>query len=112
MRGSNLTEANDLIEAAITIAGPLPGLLDSRAVVYLAGKHIKEALTDINAAIADTPSAVRYFHKAEVLEADNENTAARQAFQKAEELGLKPEMLHPLERSRYGKLRTAMLPGV
>jgi tetratricopeptide (TPR) repeat protein len=100
-----LDEAAMLIDKAISIAGPLPTLLDTRATIRAAKKQYAEALSDLTAAIADTPTAIRYFHLAEVQQAEGHAAEARQAIRKAEELGLKPDVLQPQERSSLENLQ-------
>jgi tetratricopeptide (TPR) repeat protein len=93
-----LDEALELVQRAIEIAGPVPTLLDSRATVYLARGESDKALADLNAAIANAPNPIWYFHKARVLSARKDEAGARDALTKARELGLREELLHPLER--------------
>ena len=101
----DLDEAALLIEKAISIAGPLSTLLDTRATIRSAKKQYAEALADLEAALADTPTAMRYFHLAEVHHAQGHAAEAREALRKAQELGLKPDLLQPWERGVYEQLR-------
>ena len=108
LRGTELDEARQFIETAIDVAGPIPTLLDSRATVYLALRDPVNALADLEAAIADAPSATWYFHKAQVHYEVGQLKAATDALAKAHELGLTPEQLSPLERQAYHDLQEAL----
>jgi tetratricopeptide (TPR) repeat protein len=92
-------EALELIQRAIRIAGPRPALLDTRSVVYFTAGNNAGALADLDQAISTAPQAVWYCHKARVLRAMHHEAAAREAEVKAQELGLRPELLHPLDRA-------------
>ena len=53
-----------MVNRAIELAGPLPLLLDSRAVVHLARKEAAQALEDLESISADKTDPVWLFHKA------------------------------------------------
>ena len=59
-----LSEARQLVEKAIEIAGPLPALLDSRASVYLALGQPQRALSDLQQVVGEDPRPNRQFHLA------------------------------------------------
>jgi hypothetical protein len=64
----------------------------------------KKALNDLTASIAGAPRPTRYFHLAQVqLQLGNKKEAA-EAWAEAKKLGLKPEVLHPLERGDFNSL--------
>jgi Tfp pilus assembly protein PilF len=104
-------EALELINRAIEVAGENPALLDTRAVIFLQMKQPDRALADLGRALALRPSSrASYFHMARAhLMARNE-AESRKALQRAEELGLKPETVDPLERESYQKLRQELSP--
>jgi len=108
LQGTRLDEALELIEKAIRTAGPVSTLLDSRASVYLTLGQANKALADLEAAIADAPKPNRYFHKAQALYELGQEEAAGEALAKARQLGLKPELLDPLEQSSYRKLEAEL----
>jgi tetratricopeptide (TPR) repeat protein len=54
-----------LINQAIERAGPEPELLDTRAVIYLTTGQSDRALADLDEAIAASPTASKYFHRAQ-----------------------------------------------
>ncbi len=93
-----------LIKRAIDVAGPLPELLDTRAVVHLAQGQTDAAIKDLEEAIAGNPLAPIYFHLAQAYDVARKPTEAKSSLQKALAAGLKPHDLHPLERPAYQQL--------
>jgi len=108
LQETRLTEARQLIDEAIERGGPISHLLDTRATVYLATGKPGEALADLDAALAEAPSATSYFHKAQVHYGAGEQEAAGKALAEAHQLGLTPEQLAPLERPAYRELKAAL----
>jgi tetratricopeptide (TPR) repeat protein len=102
-------EALPYIEAAVKLAGPLPELLDTRAVVHIGRGRPDLAIKDLKEAIAQAPTPSRYFHLAQAHQLAQDRKGAREALQKAQALGLQPEGLHPLEQGSYRRL-AAELP--
>lgn len=102
--GKQLDEAQRLIDRAIELAGPATNLLDSRAIVYLARGEFEEAFKEIEEAIADAPSPMLLFHKAEILGAMNRKTEAAAALKEAVKLGFDSKAVHPLERPGYERI--------
>jgi tetratricopeptide (TPR) repeat protein len=98
-------EALGYINQAIEIAGPMAHLLDTRAVVYLALEQSGSAIADLENALADSPSAFRYFHLARAHRMAGHLEAAAEAFRKAAESGLEPDQLHPAERLAFREMR-------
>jgi len=97
-------EALRLVERAIQCAGPLSALLDTRATVYMVLGDTERALADLEAAIAEAPTPVRYFHRAQLAYRLGQEDISRQALEKAHALGPCRGDLHPLERSAYDRL--------
>ena len=108
LRNIKQDEALEKMNQAITIAGPKPTLLDSRASVYLSRGEWQKAIDDLDTAISGKPTATRFFHQAQAYEIGKNKTKAKAAFQKALNLGLKEDALQPLERPAYRKLRGAL----
>jgi tetratricopeptide (TPR) repeat protein len=95
------------INRAIEIAGPLPYLLDTRALVYLALDQSSSAIADLEQALAESPTSAngfRYFHLARAYRLAGNSEAAAQAFRKAAESGLELDQLHPVERVAYREM--------
>ncbi len=101
---SKASEALQLVNRAITISGPLPDLLDTRGVVYLALQENNLALQDLESAAAASPTAPRLFHLSQAHYAAGNLSAARATYQRAVTAGLTPDKLHPLEQPSYKKI--------
>ena len=80
-------------------------MLDSRASVRLARGDPQSALKDLAGALREQPTPVRRFHQAQAYEMANQRAQARQAMRQALDDGLIPEMLQPLERPAFERLR-------
>jgi tetratricopeptide (TPR) repeat protein len=91
-------EALELINRAIDLQGPAPGLLDTRANVYLAGDQAEAAIKDLEEAAAEAPGAPRLFQLARARLKAKDRTAAAKAFAEAKRLGFDPKQLHPLQQ--------------
>ncbi len=100
----NLNEAQELINKAIHAHGRIPGLLDTRALVYLAQNKPKRALDDLSLALNNQPTPVRYFHQAQAYFQDGQKEAAVKALAKARKMGLKETSMMGIERRNYQKL--------
>ncbi len=97
-------EALEMINGAIERGGPLPGLLDTRGTIHLAGGQAEQAVKDLEAAVAEVPKANYYWHLAQAYLAVKNRLAAQQAWHKAQELKLSEKDLHPLEVPAYREL--------
>lgn len=98
-------EALRLIDRAIENFGPLPALLDTRAVIRLRlGEH-EPALRDLRDALAAQPDQpLLHFHLAWAQQTAGNPEDARQALRRARELGLTAESTDPLERPTFIRL--------
>lgn len=105
VRNKQLGDAKKHIDIAIKIAGPRPNLLDTRAMIYLAMNKPKGALDDLGEAMTQASGPTLYFHLAQVHYQFGKEKTAREALKEGNKRGLKPEILHPLEREAYRKLR-------
>jgi tetratricopeptide (TPR) repeat protein len=94
-----------LVQEAAQIMGPNSDILDTRAVVLIARKQYKQAIHDLELAVTDSPTAAKYFHKAQAHLGAGENGAAVEAWEKAVELGLSRESLNRMEHDRYEELK-------
>jgi tetratricopeptide (TPR) repeat protein len=98
-------EALSLINQGIEGKGPLPDLLDSRAVVYLRLGRADLAIQDLREALAKGASAALEFHLALALDKANDRPAALASLQKALAVGLMEMDVHPAERSSFRQLK-------
>ena len=90
------------------LGGEQHSLLDTRAVAYIAkGKHAL-AVDDLHEAIAEQPTAGRYFHLAQAQLGVGNIVAARAALERGKGLGLTEAALDPLERPAYRELLTTL----
>lgn len=106
LQGSKPTEALGLVERALTRAGPVAELLDTRAVVHLARNQVREAVSDLDKALSQQALLPMIkFHLARAHHQAGDGGATVKAFQEAKKAGLEGEQLHPLERSVYVKLQ-------
>jgi tetratricopeptide (TPR) repeat protein len=98
-------EALGLIDQAIQVAGRLPDLLDTRAVVNLRIGQVAPAVGDLEEALGQKATAPSYFHQAQAyLATSGKESEAGESWKKAQAAGLKPGQLHPLERPAYDQL--------
>jgi tetratricopeptide (TPR) repeat protein len=104
LKPGNEEEGLGHINQAIDLAGPLSYLLDTRAVVYLSLGRADPAIADLKHALADSPSAFRYFHLARAYRLAGNPEAAAQAFRDAASNGLELDQLHPAERLVYREM--------
>jgi len=102
------SEAMDQIELAIGQAGPVGMLLDTRATIELAGRQPAEAEQSALAAIAESPSAVFYFHLAQAQLALGKRAPAKDSLRKAFQRGLHMNNVHPLERPALEQLQAEL----
>jgi len=110
-QGVKLNEAAKLIDRAIAQMGPAGvsgDLYDSRAIVQLALNHPLNALEDLQKAIAEKPTAVRYLHQAEAFYASGQRKAAVQALQRALDMGLREDQLQGVERRKFNRLQVLL----
>jgi tetratricopeptide (TPR) repeat protein len=101
-------EAMPVIDHALTLARSTAVVFDTRAVVLLRLKKNDEALKDVKLALALAPTAESYFHLAQAEFQSGHSKAARDAWRKAQTLGLQCEALHPLEQPGYRELKEAL----
>jgi tetratricopeptide (TPR) repeat protein len=104
-RSDDGAAALPLINRALDAYGPSPELLDTRAVVHLALNETKEAIADLEHAIAqDAATGARCFHLARAHHKANNADAAARAFRQAKDLGLRRQHLHPIEQQACGRV--------
>jgi tetratricopeptide (TPR) repeat protein len=93
-------ESLRLIGRVLAISGPLANYLDTRAVAYLASGQPLPAIVDMKEAIRQDPAAPFYFHLAEAQLRAGDRDAAVAALREGKTRGLRPDVVHPLERDR------------
>ena len=103
-RDGNGAEALKLVGQAMSLDGPAPDLLDTRAVAYLAIGRNDLAIKDLEDAVGVHPSALKYLHLAEAYLMASRRSEATVALRSARTAGLSTESLLPLERETCRRL--------
>ncbi len=97
----NGKDALPRIERAIDMVGPLPPLLDTRAMAQLVVGNSAAAIADLQEAIAQEESAVRRFHLALAHKVAGNEEEFGKNIKRAKNLKLTETMLNPFERNRW-----------
>jgi tetratricopeptide (TPR) repeat protein len=106
LRGAKSQQAADYVERAIEVLGPLPELLDTRAMARLAAGQNDLALADLQEALTRPAldakvRASLHFHLAQAHWKSGHRDEARKAWRQGRTNGLTARLLHPLERAAY-----------
>jgi tetratricopeptide (TPR) repeat protein len=99
-----------LIDQAIEIVGPLPTLLDSRAIVKLNLDQLDSAVDDLRQALDQDSSPTYWLHLAYVQLRKNDLRGASESFERATVSPVDPARMHPLERPFFDELRRRLAP--
>jgi len=103
---SKTQEALALVDRAIEIQGPIPSLLDTRAVVLIRAGQPGKAIQDLREVQTRDPgNPTAALHLGWAYQKSGQVDEARTAFQKARELGWKLANRDPLERAFMEKLQ-------
>jgi tetratricopeptide (TPR) repeat protein len=94
-----------LVQEAAQIMGPNSDILDTRAVVLIAQQKYKQAIQDLELCVTDSPTASKYYHKALAHYKANEMSAAVEAWEKAESMGLTRDVLNRMEFDQYDDMK-------
>ncbi len=108
LQGDKGADPLKLINRAIQLRGPVPELLDTRAVVYTTNGDFPRAVKDLEDAVAIDPAPSRLFHLARAQLAAGDQDAARRSLAKARDRGLKESDVHPLERPALAQVEKAL----
>jgi tetratricopeptide (TPR) repeat protein len=104
----DLQLALESVNKAIEITGPISDILDTRALVYMAGGQFEKATEDMRLSVMVSPTPSKYYHLAMAeLGAGNE-AGARAAWQRAEAEGIAPEKVSELERNQLQEFTKKM----
>ncbi len=109
-RPETAAEAEKLVEKSIEELGPIPPLLDTRAVVRLAKGQLQSALESMNDAVLE-PNPVRFLHLAAILAKQGDLEAAGEALRKAVELGLDDRRLSAIDAEHRSTVEEALRGG-
>jgi tetratricopeptide (TPR) repeat protein len=97
-------EALGLIQRAIQQHGGRPELLDTRAVVHLSLGNAAQAVKDLEAVVRAAPTPSRYFHLTRAHLLAKNAPQALAALQRANDLGLDVQRLHPNDQAVYPRV--------
>ncbi|NQU23868.1 MAG: tetratricopeptide repeat protein [Candidatus Nealsonbacteria bacterium] len=102
-------EALEMIEQAIEVIGPVPELLDTRAMAQLVCGDADAAVADLRRVVTNGPSGIRYYHLAAAHLAAGDRQAARDALDTArEEHQLASEHIPGYEQKMYDEFVEAL----
>ncbi len=104
-RSETADQALELVEKAIQELGPLPDILDTRALIRLAKGQTILALEDMNDAVL-SPSPLKLLHLAAIQTEISDLPGARASLARAKALGLGQERLGPDDASRLEKVES------
>ena len=96
------------INRAIELAGPLPTLLDTRAVVYTRMGRSDDAIPELEKILAETKAGSAGFHLCQALLASKRWSAARSAYERLRSSPFQPDQLDPLERPMWEQFEKEM----
>ena len=108
LQDGKTARALDTVNQAISIGGAVPEYLDTRGVIHLAMGRSDLAIKELEDAVAVAPTPDNHFHLAQAYFAAKREIDAVDALHEAQNLGLKPETLHPFERKGYYRLVNAL----
>jgi tetratricopeptide (TPR) repeat protein len=97
-------EALGYINRAIEQYGPRADLLDTRAVVYLNLGRNDQSVRDLEKVVQEAPTPARLFHLTRAHHQAHNSASALTALQRANDLGLNVQQLHPSEHDAYRRV--------
>ena len=83
----------------------MDAFLDTRGLVYLAAGHSDKAALEFQKAISEKETAEELYHAAVAYSRIDRLKDAKEALQRAIEMGLAEHELHPIERRNLKKLK-------
>ena len=106
-----LGQNGDTVSKDLAIAfeslGPKIELLDTRAMASIEKKQFEQAIRDLNLATQFEPSSGRYhFHLALAYQGQDDRSAAKEALELAQAIGLSQKVMDPSEKSKYKILQS------
>ncbi len=105
LRNERLEDAQQYIDGAIELLGPVADALDTRAVIRIARKEYDLAIEDMSLALSIDPNAVKYYHLARAHLLGGNNDLALKAWQDGEKLGLEKESLTIIEQKGFEEVQ-------
>jgi len=105
LTNQRVDEAQSLIDQALEVYGPSEDILDTRAVVRIAGKNYDGAVEDMELATALSSDPIKYYHKALANLLAGNDQVAQKAWDQALELGITKEQLPILEQAEFDRIK-------
>ena len=101
LRNQRLDTAQEKIDEAIEILGPLADILDTRAVIRMARQEYDLAVEDMTLSLSIDPTAVKYYHLAKAQALAGNEDQALDAWAMAKEMDIEKESLPLIEQPGY-----------
>lgn len=105
---SSIADAKDYIAQAINLLGPRSDILDTRAMILIAAGEYSKAISDLELAVTDLPTASKFFHKAIAHLRSGENEQAARSWEKSLELGLERSEVSALEKAMFDEIKSEL----
>lgn len=99
-------KAEQLINEALAVYGPVDDILDTRAIVHMARKNYDAAVEDMSLATSLSNDPVKFYHSAKANLLAGNDQAALKAWEKAQKLGFTKEKLPVLERAEFDQVKS------
>lgn len=99
-------EAEQLINEAMEVYGPVSDILDTRAIIRMSLKEYDQAVEDMQLATELSDDPVKFYHKALANLLAGNDQAALKAWEKAEDLGISKEKLPVLEQKNFDQVKS------
>lgn len=103
-----LDEAKHLVQQAMEIYGPIDALLDTQALISIAGKDYESAVKDLKLAVTVGRDPIKYYHlaRAQMLAGDKEESL--KSWNVAKDLGIEKDQLPIIEQHGYEKFESTI----
>lgn len=101
-------EAMKYVERAIELSGPSGELLDTRARIWIARGEFDRANEDLEQALEQSQTSVRYFHLAMAQLKQLKKNEAAQSFKEARSRGLHQKLIHPTDVPAFKLMASTM----
>jgi Flp pilus assembly protein TadD len=98
-------EAEELINQALEVYGPVDDILDTRAIVRMARKDYDAAVEDMSLATSLSTDPIKFYHFAQANLLAGNDQAALKAWEQAQKLGFKKENLPVLEQPHFEQVK-------
>ena len=101
LKGEQLEHADELVNEAMEILGPIDDMLDTRAVVRIARQEYDLAVEDLTLATSISQDPIKYYHLAKAHLLAGNDKAAQKAWSVALKREFKKDLLSLLEQKSF-----------